>query len=464
MTITREHYINRRNQLKRSVQSGLIVMLGNGEVPFNYSENTYDFRQDSNFLYFFGVDRPGVAAVIDIDNDRETLFGDDVDLGTIVWIGEQELTRDAADRYGVEYSTPYRQLSEVVGDALKAGRDIHFLPFYRSAGMIEMGVLLNLQPRDVNQYASVILTETVIKLRSVKDDAEIAEIADAVDIAREMHVAMMKMAMPGVTEQDIAGKLRGIAFSRGKALSFLPIITVNGQILHNLNYTNTLETGRMLLADAGAENNTHYTSDISRTAPVGGSFSSRQRDIYDVVLRANSESISQIRPGVMFRDIHLSCAMTIADGLKSLGLMKGDVSDAVTEGAHALFMPHGLGHMLGMDAHDMEGLGEDRVGYDNTVQRSTQFGLSALRLAKKLEEGFIVTIEPGVYFIPLLIEQWKQEEKWSRYINFDKVETYLDFGGVRIEDNIAVIRDGHLNLSRDIPKTVAEIETVMSEA
>jgi len=461
--ISRDLLISRRNSLKQLLKTGVVVLLGNRDVPFNYAANHYDYRQDSNFLYFFGIDRAGVSAVIDIDNNRETLFGDDAGISDIIWTGEQETVNDAAADCGVESAAPYGDLQKAITVCLEAKREIHFLPFYRNAGLIEMGELLNIPISEVNQNVSSAGVKAVIQLRSRKDDEEIAELTAAVDIARDMHVTMMQMAKSGITEQEIAGQLRGIAFSRGTALSFPPIISVDGQILHNLNYANSLANGRMLLADAGAENNAHYVSDISRTVPVGGKFSTRQKEIYEIVLKANAESIEQIRPGMLFRDIHLNCARIIADGLKSLGLMKGDMEEAVAEGAQALFFPHGLGHMLGLDAHDMEGLGEDHVGYNDEIRRASQFGLASLRLGKKLEERFVVTIEPGIYFIPLLIEQWKQAGKWSRFINFEKVETYTDFGGVRIEDNIVVTSDGQLNLSREIPKSVAEIESVMSQ-
>lgn len=461
--ITKEHYIDRRNKLKQALGSGVIIMLGNRDVPFNYPANPYDFRQDSNFLYFFGINRPGFAAVIDIDNNQETLFGDDVDIAAIVWIGEQKSVRESADEVGVAITSPYSRLGDVIADCLKTKQEIHFLPLYRTAGLLEMGNLLNLNYAEVNQHASVSCVQAVVELRSSKDTAEIDELMDAVDIARDMHLAMMKMAMPGITEREISGRLRGIALSRGSALSFPPIITVDGEILHNLENKNTLTKDRLLLTDAGAENNAHYVSDISRTVPVGGVFSDRQRDIYEIVLEANSQSITAIRPGVPFREIHLNCARTITAGLKELGIMKGSVDDAVAEGAHALFFPHGLGHMLGLDAHDMEGLGEDKVGYDESVQRSSQFGLSNLRLARKLEAGFVVTVEPGIYFIPLLIEKWKKESKCSPFIDFGKVEAFLDFGGIRIEDNIVVTVDGQVNLSSRIPKSIAEIEAAMSQ-
>lgn len=461
--ISRDLLIERRNRLKKILKSGVVVLLGNRDVPFNYPANTYDYRQDSNFLYFLGLDRAGVSAVIDIDNNRETIFGDDAGINDIIWTGEQETMLECAAGCGVENASPYNELRKVVNDCLEAKREIHYLPFYRNAGLIEMSELLNIHFHNVNHQASLAFLHAVIQLRSKKDDEEIAELTDAVDIAKDMHVTMMKMAMPGITEQEIAGRLRGIAFSRGTALSFPPIISINGEILHNLSYDNTLVDGRLLLADAGAENNAHYVSDISRTAPVGGKFTSRQKEVYEIVLKANSESIEQIRPGTLFRDIHINSARIIAEGLKGLGLMKGNMEDAVNEGAHALFFPHGLGHMLGLDAHDMEGLGEDYVGYNDEFKRASQFGLAYLRLARKLEERFVVTIEPGVYFIPPLIEQWKQEGKCASFINFDKVEGFKDFGGVRIEDNIVVTGDGQLNLSREIPKTVSEIESVMEQ-
>ena len=455
-------YTDRRNRLRDKIESGLILFPGNPEVSFNYPANTYHFRQDSNFLYFFGLDHPDLAGIIDVDNGTDTIFGNDVDLDDIIWMGPQPALSDRAARAGVQQTAPLAEMLKVVAEARSKGRKIHFVPPYRGESYIQLAALLGIPVAEVRDNVSEDLIRAVVSLRSVKDEHEIAEIEKAVDIAYEMHTTSMRMAMPGRVEREIAGAIEGISLSLGGPVSFPIILSIHGETLHNHFHGNVLEAGRMMVTDAGAETTMHYASDITRTVPVGGRFNARQKDIYEIVLEANVKAIEATAPGVSNRDLHMLAAKVIATGLKNLGLMKGNVDDAVKEGAHAMFFPHGLGHMMGLDVHDMEGLGENYVGYDEEIKRSKQFGTAFLRLGRKHQPGFVFTIEPGIYFIPALIDQWKREGKFTEFINYEKVESFKDFGGIRIEDDVLVTETGYRVLGKPIPKTVAEIETTMS--
>ncbi|MBM3405168.1 MAG: aminopeptidase P family protein [Bacteroidetes bacterium] len=457
----RSVYICRRKELKKLVGSGLIFFPGNHDSPFNYPANTYSFRQDSSFLYYFGIDQPEVAGVVDVDENKDYFFGNDIDLDDIIWMGPQPSIAEKGASVGVEHTGSLADLQTLIQNTIRKGRKIHFLPPYKARTLLWMEELLGIRAQAVRQFASVDLIKAVVKQRSVKDKGEIAEIKKAIETAYYMHTTAMLLAQPGVVERKIAGVIEGIALSCGGPVSFPVILTINGQTLHNHYHGNVLKKERMLVIDTGAETEMHYTSDITRTVPVGGKFSKRQKDIYEIVLEANMKAIKAIKPDVPFKKVHLLAAKTIAEGLKGLGLMKGDTDDAVKAGAHALFFPHGLGHMLGLDVHDMEGLGENYVGYDSEISRSDQFGLAFLRMARKLEPGFVLTVEPGIYFIPALVEQWKKENKFEQFINYSKVKQYLDFGGIRIEDDVLVTEKGYRVLGMPIPKTVADIEKVM---
>jgi len=455
-------YTDRRNRLRKEVATGLLLIMGNQEAAFNYPANTYHFRQDSTFLYLFGLDHPDLAGVIDLDEGKDYLFGNDVDIDDIIWMGPQPAMKDRALRVGVQNTAPLQALQEMIGKARGESRKIHYLPPYRGETFIRLSGLLDIPVSRVKENASAELTQGVIRLRSVKDQFEIEEIEKAVDIAYVMHTTAMKMARPGVREQEIAGVIEGISLSGGGPVSFPIILSMDGQTLHNHYHGNILAKGRMMVVDAGAETELHYASDITRTIPVGGTFEPRQKDIYEIVLRANLETIKATKPGVTNKSLHLMAAGIIAGGLKDLGLMKGDMEAAVGQGAHALFFPHGLGHMLGLDVHDMEGLGENLVGYNHEVKRSEQFGTAFLRFGKKHQPGYVFTIEPGIYFIPALIDLWRKEGKFKEYINYDMVETYKDFGGIRIEDDVLVTGNGHRVLGKPIPKTVKELAEIMS--
>jgi len=454
-------YTERRNRLRKELSSGLVLFPGNQEVAFNYPANTYSFRQDSTFSYFFGLDHPDLAGVIDLDGGIDTIFGNDVDIDDIIWMGKQPTMKEQSLLVGVDHSSTLKELETVIKTELLKGRKIHFMPPYRGETIIQISDLLNIPHADVRSKASEELIKAVIKLRMVKEEVEIAEIEKMVNVAYLMHTTAMKMAMHGVVEQEIAGVMEGIALSHGGPVSFPVILTINGQTLHNHYHGNVLKEERMLVIDAGCESELHYASDITRTVPVGGKFSKRQKEIYEVVLNANMAATKAVKPGIQFRDIHLLAAGEIVKGLKNIGIMKGDIQEAVNKGAHTLFFPHGLGHPLGLDVHDLEGLGENLVGYDDETIRSKEFGLAFLRFGRRLQKGFVMTIEPGIYFIPELIDIWKSENKLSEFINYDVVETYKDFGGIRIEDDVLVTENGFKVLGKPIPKTVEEIEAIM---
>lgn len=457
-----EVYTQRRETLHKKLKNGLAIFIGNVEAPMNYPANTYHFRQDSDFLYFFGLDIPGFIALMDFDSGNDVIFGNDFDMDDIVWMGPQPTVKELAFKCGITETYPVSRLEEIIKDALLKKRKIHFLPPYRGETKMMLGSLLKENPCQMKTHASVDLIKAVIAMRSIKEELEIEEIEKAVGIAYKMHVTAMKMCKEGVMEQDIFGTMEGIALALGAGTSFPIILSINGQTLHNHSHGNVLKKGRMMVADAGAETNLHYASDITRTTPVGGKFSQAQKDIYEIVLRANTESINATRPGISNLDLHLRACKIIASGLKELGLMCGDIDEAVKVGAHALFMPHGLGHMMGLDVHDMEGLGENMVGYNDEVIRSDQFGLAFLRFALPYKSGHVFTVEPGCYFIPELIELWKAEGKFKEFINYNKIDAYKTIGGIRIEDNVLITDKGHKVLGKPIPKTVKEIEAICS--
>ncbi len=461
---SKETYINRRKALKELVGNGLVIILGNNDSPANYPNNCYTFRQDSSFLYFFGAKRDGLAGAIDIDNDKEYFLGNDIDIDDIVWYGSVESIRDMADMVGVAQTAPFNKLTELVAQAKQTGRKIHFLPPYRHDHMILLEELLGIKPSQQKEASSMELIKAVVTLRSTKSDEEIKEIERACSIGFKMHTTAMKLAQPGVTEHFIGGTIDGIANALGDKVSFSSIVTMHGEILHGAPKMNYLEAGRLLLVDAGAETINNYCSDHTRTTPVSGKFTHRQRDIYTIVEQAHDLALKKAKPGVLWYDVHMDVCRLITNGLKDLGLMKGDTEEAVASGAHALFLPHGLGHMMGMDVHDMENLGQTNVGYDEEIQPSTQFGTASLRMGRRLQKGFVVTDEPGIYFIPDLIDNWKANNINSDFLNFDVIEKYKDFGGIRIEDDVLVTENGVRFLGKDIiPYHADDVEKYVQE-
>lgn len=453
-------YVQRRKKLLNSLHGGVILLVGNVDLPMNYPANTFHFRQDSSFLYFFGLDLPGLAAVIDVESGEEIIFGNDVEIEDIIWMGPQVPLKEQAHTTGVHTTRPFSEIFGYIGKFIQSGRMIHFLPPYRAENKLFLQQLLGIDPSRQKDYASVELIKAIVALRSVKEPWEIAEIEKACEIGHQMHVTAMKMAKPGAWEQTLAGHIEGIALGGGGMLSFPVILSQNGETLHNHDHSQYLKEGRLLLVDAGAETGMHYASDFTRTIPVGGKFSQRQREIYDIVLAANNKATEMIRPGVTYLSVHLAVSEVIAAGLKDLGLMKGDIMEAVAKGAHALFFPHGLGHMMGLDVHDMEDLGQIYVGYDEETRPVQQFGTAYLRMGRRLEPGFVVTNEPGIYFIPALIEKWRSEKINHEFIDFNRLESYLDFGGIRLEDDILVTNNGSRILGDRVPVLPSEVEAL----
>ncbi|GAB1452513.1 aminopeptidase P family protein [Draconibacterium sp.] len=454
-------YKNRRKALKNKGLKGIGLFLGNIESPMNYADNTYHFRQDSSFLYFFGLDFQGLAGVIDFDSGEEYLFGDDFDIADIIWMGPQVPLKENATKVGVEKSSAFSKLFEFISNTIKQGRKVHYLPPYRGEGKITLEKLLGIPIQQLQENASVQLIKAVVDIRSIKEPAEISEIEKACATGYEMHVTAMKMAQPGVWEQKIAGTIEGIALAGGGMTSFPIILSQNGETLHNHDHSKILKEGNLMLTDAGAESLLHYASDFTRTVPVGGKFTQKQREIYEIVLAANNHGTALTKPGITYLSVHLAVAEVIASGLKELGLMKGDVKEAVRNGAHALFFPHGLGHMMGLDVHDMEDLGQIYVGYDDEIRPVDQFGTAYLRLGRKLQPGFVITNEPGIYFIPALIDKWKNEKINAGFINFDKVNEYRNFGGIRLEDDILVTETGSEIIGERVPINPDEIEAIV---
>jgi Xaa-Pro aminopeptidase len=457
-----ETYIARRKRLKQQMQSGIILFLGNDESPMNYLDNPYPFRQDSSFLYYFGLDVPRLAALIDIDQNRECVFGDDLTVDDIIWMGTRPTLAEKCQQAGIYEINPFSQLETTLSKAAQQDRKIHFLPPYRHETTLQIAQLLRIHPSAVQDCVSVDLVKTVVAHRSVKEEGEIAQIQAALEITSEMQILAMKMARAGRYEREIVGKMEGLALAKGSRPAFPTIFTIRGQTLHNHDYSNQMKAGDIAINDSGAESSLHYASDITRTIPVSGKFSQKQKEIYSVVLESQEKAIEMIKPGVEFRDIHRHACLTLTEGLKNLNLVKGDIQEAVQAGAHTLFFPCGLGHMLGLDVHDMEALGEDYVGYTDTIKRNPEFGWRSLRLAKALEPGYVVTVEPGIYFIPELIDRWKAEQKCSAYINYAAVEKYRDFGGIRIEDDVLVTDNGHRVLGKKIPKSIEEVQALSS--
>lgn len=453
----KETYVTRRAALKKSVGTGLLLFLGNEESGMNYEDNTYHFRQDSTFLYFFGLPYAGLAAVIDIDEDKEVIFGDELTIDHIVWMGTQPTLHEKAQRVGVSETRPAAELKKYLEQAVAKKQQIHYIPPYRAEHRLKLLDLLGIMPGA--EQSSVSFIRGVVNLRNYKTAEEIVEIERACRVTADMHIEAMKVLRVGMKECEVAAALEAVAQANGCGLSFPTIATVCGQTLHNHYHGHTVKSGDMLLVDAGAETEMGYAGDMSSTICADKTFTTRQKEIYDIQVAAHTAAVRALKPGVPFRDVYdLSCRV-ICEGLKDLGLMKGDAAEAVAAGAHAMFFPCGLGHMMGLDVHDMENLGEVWVGYDGQP-KSTQFGRKSLRLARPLEPGFVLTIEPGIYFIPELIDYWKSERRFEDFINYDKLESYRDFTGLRNEEDYLITEDGARLLGKKIPFTTEEVEAL----
>jgi len=451
-------YLQRRAELKQRIGSGLLLFLGNNEVGMNYADNGYMFRQDSSFLYYFGCDYAGLAAVIDIENDKDIIFGNELTIDDIVWMGYQPTLSEKCEAYGVTDTRPMAQLDSYIKNAMRQGQTIHFLPPYRGDHQIWLQELLGINPKEQAAKASLKMIQGIVDMRNHKTPEEIEHIESAINISVDMHLAAYRAARPGVTEAQIAAIVEKTVMDQDCFRSFPTIATTKGQTLHQHCFTNTLQDGDIFLLDAGAEDHLHYAGDLSSSMPVSGEFTDRQKTIYEIHLTSFWAAVDKLAPGVPFREAHLAAATKIAEGMRALGLMKGDSREAAEAGAYALFFPCGLGHMMGLDVHDMENLGEQYVGYGDYMKKSTQFGFKSLRLARPLEPGFVFTVEPGIYFIPELIDKWRAEKQFTEFINYDEVEKWKDFTGLRNELDYLITSDGARVLGhKKKPMTIAEV-------
>ena len=459
----KETYLERRAKLRALVGDGLIILFGNNEAPANYPANSYaPMRQDSSIIYYFGQHRDGLVGVIDIDNNTETLFGDDIEVEDIVWMGFTPSVADLAAEVGVTKTAPMKELKSICNEALRQKRPIHFLPPYRHDTKIQIMDLLGIHPNQQKESASLKLIKAVVAQRSTKEPQEIEAIERACDVGYAMHTTAQILIRPDVTERFVGGQVDGVARSLAQGVSFATIFTQHGEIMHGCPSNAKLEAGRLALCDAGCELD-DYCSDNTRTMPVTGKFDQRQLEIYTIVEACHDYVLEIAKPGVKYADIHFAVCRLMTERLKELGLMKGDTEEAVRAGAHAMFLPHGLGHMMGMDVHDMEGLGQIYVGFDEETRPNLeQFGTNCLRMGRRLQEGFVVTDEPGIYFIPALIDDWRAKGHCKEFINYEKLETYKDFGGIRIEDDLLITKDGCRFLgTKRIPYHPAELEEFM---
>lgn len=443
---------------------GIALFIGNTEAPAQYKDNCYKFRQDSTWLYFFGIDQPLYAAIIDLDNGNETIFANDVEIGDIIWMGPQPSVASVAASVGVEKSAPYTDLNAAVAKVLAEGRPVHFVKPSRYYNTMKIASLLGCGTDEVAGRFSLALTKAIISMRLVKEDCEIEVIDDACNLGYEMHTVARNSIVPGIIEQEIVGKMDGVTLSKGWGVSFPTILTQHGETLHNHLHDKIIEPGKLMVIDAGAESNVHYASDFTRTYPTSGKFTAKQREIYQIVCDCNEFAFSMTRPGISYREVHLKTMHLMLEELRALDIVRGDVQDMVEAGIAGLFMPHGLGHNMGLDVHDMEDYGENYVGYDDDQKRSSQLGLGSLRMARKLVPGNVITDEPGIYFIPALIEKWKSEKTDQDFVNYSKLESYYDFGGIRLEDDVLVTADGARRLGKErLPISPDDVEAAMAK-
>ena len=458
--LNKEVYVNRRKKLKENFKDGLILIMGNNFSPLDCVDNTYPFIQDATFKYYFGLDHNGLIGLIDIDKNEEIIFGNDFTMSDIIWMGKQKYLKDLAKDVGIENFVEKEEIKKY----LENRKNIRFTNQYRADNVMYLSSILNISPFEFDKYTSFDLVKAIIKQRNIKDRVEIQEIERAVDITKEMHLAAMRNVKAGMKEYELVAEVEREPRKYNAYYSFQTILTKNGQILHNHNHSNVLKDGDLVLLDCGALSDEIYCGDMTTTFPVSGKFTERQKTIHNIVRDMFDKAKDLARAGITYKEVHLEVCKVLAENMKKLGLMKGNIEGAVGAGAHALFMPHGLGHMMGMTVHDMENFGEINVGYAEGEKKSTQFGLSSLRLAKKLEVGNVFTIEPGIYFIPDLFEKWKSEKLHQEFLNYDEIEKYMDFGGIRMERDILIQEDGTSRILGDkFPRTANEIEEYMEK-
>ena len=460
---TKETYIERRKVLKENVKNGVILICGNDLSPMNCEDNAYPFMQDSTFLYYFGLNRENLFGVIDIDNDKEYIFGNEITMDDIIWMGPQITLQKQCESVGIKNLSSINELENFILSLKNEKRTLHYIPQYRHSIMIKMSEWLKISPKEINNHVSRELCFAVANQRNIKTEEEITELEKAVNVTRAMHLAAMEKIKPGMMEYEVVAILENVAKSQNCGLSFPTICSINGQTLHNHYHGNKIKDGDLLLIDAGARLENGYCGDMTTTHPVSGKFTEKQKDIYNLLISMFDKAEELIKPGITYMAVHLAVCKVLAEGMISRRILKGNADEIVEKGVHALFMPHGLGHMMGLDVHDMENIGEPIVGY-NGAEKSRQFGLSSLRLGRTLETRFVFTVEPGIYFIPELIEKWKSENKFIEYINYDELEKYIDFGGMRYEGDYLVTETGNRRLGDSMPKYPDEIEKVRAKA
>ena len=457
-------YTRRRSVLKKKIAAGLIILMGNEESGMNYKDNWYPFRQDSNFLYYFGINTASLVAVIDADSGEEIIFGNELTIEDIVWTGPLPSLGEMAAAVGVTKTQPYNNVETIIRSAMASGRQIHFIPPYRPENKIKLAQWLQVAVDAVGQMVSVPLIKAIISQRACKEECEVAEMHKASIISADMHLAAMRYAKAGMKEYEVMAKVKEAAYAQNASLSFHPIVTIHGETLHNVYSGNTIQEGQMILCDAGAATYMNYAGDLTCTFPVGKKFTGRQKEIYEIVLHAHQTSVAMLKPGVLFKDVYLNAAQKIVEGMQQLGVMKGNAAEAVAAGAHAMFFQCGLGHMIGLDVHDMEDLGEPYVGYTDELKKSTLFGMKSLRLGRALEPGFTLTVEPGIYMIPQLMDKWEAENKFTEFINYPALQSYRDFSGIRVEEDYLITETGYRLLGKKLPMTVAEVEAIRTES
>jgi len=458
-------YVQRRSALKSKLNSGILLFLGNEDSPMNFKDNIYHFRQDSTFLYYFGINEPSLAAIIDLDEDETILFGNEMGIDDIVWMGRQKTLAEKSADSGLSNVIPLDQLDIYLKKYQAKNRTVHFLPPYRPENKIKLANWFDIPIDQFKEHASLSFIKAVVAQRSIKSAEEIAELDRAASISADIHLMVMQQAKAGMYERELAANIQNEALASGGNLAYPVILTVQGEILHNHYYGNQLKEGQLVLNDSGVETALGYAGDLTRTFPVSKTFSAEQKDVYDIVLSAYHHAKGLLAPGVRYLDVHLASCKILAQGLKDIGLMKGNIEDAVNAGAHAMFFQCGTGHMMGLDVHDMEDLGEQYVGYtDDLIKNTTQFGLKSLRLGKALEAGYVLTVEPGIYIIPELIDRWKASNQFTEYINYDKLETFRNFSGIRVEDDFLITESGSRMLGKHLALTTEEIESIRSQA
>ncbi|MFI3324001.1 MAG: aminopeptidase P family protein [Rikenellaceae bacterium] len=460
--ISLKSFVERRATLQQKIGSGLILVPGNTLVPNCYPNNAYYFRQDSTFRYLFGLDIPSLFAVIDIEENRQILFGDDYTVSDIIWMGPQPSLSELGATVGVSDTRPMSELRGYIERALRAGRRTHYLPPYRSEVKLQLSDLLGIAPSMLHTYKSADFIFSMAEMREIKSEEEIASMQDAFQIGYRMHTTAMSMCREGVCEREIAGALEGVARGYGQGVSFPSICSQHGETLHNINQDGILQNGRLFLCDAGAENLDGYCSDHTRTYPVSGKFTPLQRDLYNIVLAAHDHVMDIARP-MRYNDLHEAAYRVMAEGLKGMGILRGSLDDIIASKAMTLVMPHGLSHGLGMDVHDCEGFGERSFDFSEFAERAAASGTCIYRSEWQLRPGCVITDEPGLYFIPALIDQSRAEGLYTDFVNYDKLNELREFGGIRIEDDLVITESGNELLGdKYIPASVEQIEEFMA--